>query len=117
MTECLWTRAGRWLADSTERLQIAEQTPAFGLLGVPAHTTSLSPTNAHLTPGAVRAALNRYSTWSHSQGVDLRDLAAMDLGDIVEPDGTGRREPWRLSGPGRVRYLWPSVATTPSPMR
>ena len=84
----LWTRAGRWLADSTERLQIAEQTPAFGLLGVPAHTTSLSPTNAHLTPGAVRAALNRYSTWSHSQGVDLRDLAAMDLGDIVEPDGT-----------------------------
>jgi formiminoglutamase len=82
-----WPRAGTWLADSTSRLETTGQQPAFGLLGVPAHTTSLSATHADLTPHAVREALNRYSTWSHSQQVDLRGLAAIDLGDIANPDG------------------------------
>ncbi|MCB0920644.1 MAG: arginase family protein [Actinobacteria bacterium] len=82
-----WPRAGTWLAESTSRLVTSGQQPVFGLLGVPAHETSLSATNAHLTPQAVREALNRYSTWSHSQQVDLRELAAFDLGDIEAPDG------------------------------
>ena len=82
-----WPRAGTWLADSTRHLATTGQPPVFGLLGVPAHITSLSSTNAHLTPRAVRDALNRYSTWSHSQQVDLRGLPAIDLGDIEDPDG------------------------------
>ena len=82
-----WPRAGTWLADSTRHLATTGQPPVFGLLGVPAHITSLSSTTAHLTPRAVRDALNRYSTWSHSQQVDLRGLPAIDLGDIEDPDG------------------------------
>ena len=82
-----WPRAGRWLSDSTAHLRNSGEVPALALLGVPAHSTSLSATNAHLTPQAVRVALDRYSTWSHSQQVDLRELAAIDLGDIADPDG------------------------------
>ncbi|MDQ1248405.1 MAG: formiminoglutamase, partial [Actinomycetota bacterium] len=61
--------------------------PVMGLLGVPAHLTSISPTNAHATPVVVREALARYSVWAESSGVDLRDLLAVDLGDIDHPDG------------------------------
>ncbi len=82
-----WPRAGEWLARSTEHLASSGGAARWGLIGIPAHTTSLSPTNADQTPSAVRAALNRYSTWVESQGTDLRDLAAADLGDVGEPDG------------------------------
>jgi len=58
-----------------------------GLLGVPACETSLSPTSAHLTPDAIRMALARYSTYSGSHDVDLRELDLRDLGDVDSPDG------------------------------
>lgn len=58
-----------------------------GLLGVPACETSLSPTSAHLTPDAIRAALARYSTFSATHEVDLRDLDLRDIGDVDSPDG------------------------------
>lgn len=57
------------------------------LLGVPACETSLSPTSAHLTPDAIRTTLARYSTYSSSHDVDLRDLDLRDLGDVDSPDG------------------------------
>jgi formiminoglutamase len=56
------------------------------VIGLPAHATSLSPTHAHETPSAVRAALLRYSTWSGDHGVDVADLRWRDAGD-VDPDG------------------------------
>ncbi|MEI8081645.1 MAG: arginase family protein [Actinomycetes bacterium] len=59
----------------------------MGLLGVPAHLTSISTSSAHTTPAAVRAALARYSTWVQSASVDLRDMWAADLGDVSDPDG------------------------------
>lgn len=58
-----------------------------GLLGVLACETSLSPTSAHLTPAAIRTALARYSTYSGSHAVDLRDFDLRDLGDVDSPDG------------------------------
>lgn len=58
-----------------------------GLLGVPACETSLSPTSAYLTPDAIRSALARYSTYSGTHNVDLRDLDLRDLGDVDSPDG------------------------------
>lgn len=76
-----WPRAGHWLRSG------ADDQPRLGVLGVPAHKTSLSPTNAHLTPGAVRQALDRYSTWSQTLQVDLQDLTVVDLGDVPDPDG------------------------------
>ncbi len=77
-----WPRAAAWLAGAGPR----EGRPDLGVLGVPAHLTSLSPTRADTTPGAVRAALARYGTYSTSLGRDLRDLRAVDLGDVPEPD-------------------------------
>ncbi|MFE6965360.1 arginase family protein [Agromyces sp. NPDC057679] len=86
----LWPRAGGWPAPETLD---PEASAALALLGVPAWRTSLSPTNAHTTPAAIRAALRRYSPAlvpSRQEGrdtVDLGELAVVDAGDIVEPDG------------------------------
>lgn len=74
-----WPRAASWLVGAHD------PSPRLALLGVPARLTSLSPTNAHLTPAAARATLVRYST-SSAGGLDLRALPAVDLGDVVEPD-------------------------------
>ena len=71
----------------------------LALLGVPASRTSLSPTNAHETPAAIRAALQRYSPalmpindadsagrTGSDGGRELADLRFADAGDITEPD-------------------------------
>ena len=69
----LWPRAGSWPAPVPgERADIA-------LAGIPTHTRSLSPTQAHLTPAAVREALRRYSV--HTAG-----LRVVDAGDAPDPD-------------------------------
>jgi formiminoglutamase len=83
-TDPLWPRAANWLAhpDALEA-SIAD----LGVLGVPAHRTSITPTNAHKTPAAVRDALLRYSTYSASHDLDVSELRALDLGDIEAPDG------------------------------
>ncbi len=65
----------------------------MALLGVPAHTTSLSPSRADGTPAAVRAALAGFSTYATSEHLDLADLMLVDLGDVRDPDTpSGRRE-------------------------
>lgn len=75
-----WPRAAHWLSGGSA-------SPEVAVLGVPAHRTSISPTGAHATPAAVREALLRYSTYSTAHAVDLADLAVVDAGDVVEPDG------------------------------
>ena len=57
-----------------------------GLLDIPAHRTSISQTNAHLTPAAIREALQRYSTMSYSADLDLGEITIQDLGAINDPD-------------------------------
>ena len=110
----LWPRAGGW--PPLDRL--APDAPVdLALLGVPAWRTSLSPTGAHATPGAVRDALSRYSPAlmpDRSRGSTatpipdggrlasgaaklsdggtpgprgLGELICVDLGDMAEPDG------------------------------
>lgn len=76
-----WPRASGWLAQGSS-------TPRLVVLGVPAHATSISPTQAHRTPAAVRQALQRYSTYSLEHDVDLADLPVLDAGDVTDPDGT-----------------------------
>jgi formiminoglutamase len=95
----LWPRAGGWPA-----LAELDRSTAVDLvlLGVPAWRTSLSPTNAHATPAAIRSALHRYSpalmpdrrpaversVGSEASGpADLSELGYADAGDIDEPDG------------------------------
>ncbi|GAA1829267.1 arginase family protein [Agromyces salentinus] len=97
-----WPRAGAWPA--LDELTAAASVDLL-LLGVPAWRTSLSPTNAHATPTAIREALRRYSpalmpdrTSGDAGGLGIRDLVDLviaDAGDIHEPDGA--------EGEGRTR--------------
>ena len=96
-----WPSAGEWLAASRPDGGGGPERPVdLGLLGVPAHLTSISTTQAHLTPGAVRDALLRFSSWAESMHSDLRALTVADLGDVPEPDGAAGEERTRamLSG-------------------
>lgn len=91
----LWPRSVTWLARGTDRWtaqiggrpseQPSEQ-PRLAVLGIPAQLTSLSASGAGATPASVRAALARFSTYQATSGLDLRQLWAVDLGDIVDPD-------------------------------
>lgn len=80
--DALWPRAGAWPALEGDGWDAA-------ILGVPAFRTSLSPTGAHATPSAVRAALRRYSpTLLGPPPIDLDEaLRIADAGDIENPDG------------------------------
>ena len=76
-----WPRASEWLAAGPRGRPVD-----LAFLGVPAFRTSLSPTRADRTPGAVRAALARFSTYAATRHFDLSELAPVDLGDIAGPD-------------------------------
>ncbi|GAA3212539.1 arginase family protein [Microbacterium terregens] len=78
----LWPRAGDWPA-----LDSFDGPVDMVLVGVPAWRTSLSPTGAHQTPPAVRAALRRYSPALMAGPIDLGTLRVADAGDVAEPDG------------------------------
>lgn len=91
----LWPRAAAWLANGTlenrasvERgdSKIGDFAVDLGVVGVPAHLTSISATGAHTTPAAVREALKRYSTWSWQHDTNIGELAPFDFGDSLEPD-------------------------------
>ncbi len=83
-----------WLPAS--RLLVSSPDPArrnAALMGVATYATSLSKRSSLDTPGAIRAALERYSTWSFRDGLDLLEhVALVDYGDVVDPDGPGGGE-------------------------
>jgi formiminoglutamase len=85
-----WPRASTWIRACTdEHAWPAARRPRpvqMALIGVPAHATSISPTRADTTPGAIRAALARYSTFVASADLDLTELMLVDLGDQSDPD-------------------------------
>jgi len=61
-----------------------------GLIGVPTYATSVSQRSATSTPAAIRAALERYSTWSFSDAHDIAEAVTLvDFGDVDSPDGPG----------------------------
>lgn len=81
-----WPRASAWLADAPAPRSDADAS-LLAVLGVPASQASISPSGAHATPAAVRRALGRFSTLvarPEPEGplLDLRDLQAVDLGDL-----------------------------------
>ncbi|RZI88086.1 MAG: formimidoylglutamase [Microbacterium sp.] len=82
-TDPLWPRAGGWpVWEHAADVDVV-------LLGAPAFRTSLSPTGAHATPGAVREALRRFSpTLMGPPPLDLSEvLRIADAGDVDDPDG------------------------------
>lgn len=87
----LWPRAAHWLAGRSPAAGPGSR-PRLAFLGVPTHTTSITPTGAHTTPAAVRAALMRYSTWATDGGCDIAKVAVADLGDVTDPDGPAGEE-------------------------
>ena len=80
--DSLWPTAAGWLTRHHDHRQPLD----LAVIGMPSSARSLSPTQAHLTPGAVREALRRYSTWSLDRGIDIGTLSNLDLGDISNPD-------------------------------
>jgi formiminoglutamase len=54
----------------------------LAVLGAPLARASISPSQAQLTPAAFRSALSRFSTHDGDHGVDLEELAVVDLGDV-----------------------------------
>jgi formiminoglutamase len=72
----LWPRAGVWPAPSGP--------VDLGLIGLPTSRTSLSATNAHETPAAVREALRYYSEYFHDASGE--PLSFADWGDVTDPD-------------------------------
>lgn len=76
-----WPTAAEWLSAGPRGTSVD-----LAVLGVPAFATSISRTGAHRTPEAVRRALERLSTWSSRDRVDLAELSAWDLGDVEDPD-------------------------------
>jgi formiminoglutamase len=79
----LWPRSGSWPA------AVAGERSDVVLVGIPTHTRSLSPTQAHLTPAAVREALRRYS-------LETAGLRIVDAGDAADPDAVDAA-PWIAS--------------------
>ena len=79
--------AREWLARGTR-----QGLPDLAVLGAPIHRASISLTNAHTTPPAIRAAMERFSTWDGDNNAQLEDLRVVDLGDVegddADPDAT-----------------------------
>ncbi len=74
---------------------------AAALLGVHTYASSVTPRSPRSTPEAVRAALERYSTWSWTDRRDLLEvLDVVDYGDVDEPDGADGRARVAKAGAG-----------------
>ncbi len=69
----LWPRASSWL-------QAQQPGSPVGLVGVPLSRSSISPSQAHLTPAAVREALHRFPVFHAGLDVDLPPI--FDHGDL-----------------------------------
>jgi len=81
----LWQRANTLFKPNLKQADIA-------LLGFPVHKSSITPNSCHLAPKAIRSALARYSTYSASTDVDLRDLKITDLGDVTGADSSNGKK-------------------------
>ena len=81
----LWQRANTLFKPNLKQADIA-------LLGFPVHKSSITPNSCHLAPKAIRSALARYSTYSASGDVDLRELKITDLGDVAGADSSNGKK-------------------------
>src|SRR5688500_3550538 len=83
MDDPLWPRASAWLAGGGAT---AAGAPLLAVLGLPLSQASISPSQSHTTPAAVRTALGRYSTLAALPDGTTADLGAVrvvDVGDLA----------------------------------
>ena len=83
-TDANWPRAAHLLEPANDRTGGAAVDIA--VMGLCASRRSISPTQAHTTPAAIRAALLRMSTWCWDHGIDLGTLRWLDAGDLTDLD-------------------------------
>ena len=74
-----WPRASAWLRGETPGANRAQLT----VVGAPVNQ-SITPGRCDLAPAAIRAALDRFSTYDFTTGLDIRDLTPNDLGDHLD---------------------------------
>jgi formiminoglutamase len=81
-----WPRASLWLEGGTA----PEAPPLLAVLGVPLRLGSITPGRCDLAPGAIRAALRRFSTWDFELEHDAGAAPVSDHGDLdvaaLQPD-------------------------------
>ena len=75
-----WPRASAWLREASGA------GPRLQVLGAPLRVRSLSGGRFDLAPGAVRAALDRFSTFDGE--VDVRSVSIRDAGDLPVHEAT-----------------------------
>lgn len=90
-----WPRAEAWLRRECQGGSLGPLT----VLGAPARRGSITPGHCDLAPGAIRAALDRFSTFDVDTGANLEDLDIRDRGDldIAELTPEESREPVRTA--------------------
>ena len=97
-----WPSAGEWLAGE----RIANTIGTLTILGAPIALGSISGGRCDLAPQAIRAAMDRYSTYDVEFGRDLRALAIHDCGDLKIADRSPEQalEPIREAVSKAVRH-------------
>ncbi|HMB30119.1 MAG TPA: agmatinase family protein [Blastocatellia bacterium] len=80
--DLFWPRASAWLAG-----EFASSTSGgLAVIGAPLRLGSITPGRCDLAPSAVRSILRKFSCYDIESDVDLRRLAARDLGDLPLAD-------------------------------
>lgn len=92
--------AREWLAGDATR-------PDIAVLGAPIAKASISPVQSWATPAAFRDALARFPTWDAEHRVDVAQLRARDLGDVVgdrdDPDARAAHDRIRAASTAAAR--------------
>src|SRR5262245_12354308 len=81
--DLFWPRASAWLAGEFAQSSSAGVLP---FIGAPCRLGSIPPGRCALAPAAVRSILRKFSCYDIESDVDLRRLAARDLGDLPLAD-------------------------------
>jgi len=77
-------RSGRSLL----RADLRADRLSAALIGIPTFASSITPRSEVSTPAAIRAALERFATFSWKDDLDLAELVdVVDYGDVPDPDG------------------------------
>lgn len=80
-----WPRASAWLAGEFTPSSLNSPV-GLAIIGAPLRLGSITPGRCDLAPDAVRAILRKFSVYDIESDVDLRQLAARDLGDLPLAD-------------------------------
>lgn len=93
-----WPTAAAWLAGGSD------DPDALVVAGVPIAEHAVTPSRYDLAPGAVRARLDRFSSWHSAELVELEQVAVRDAGDSTAPPPLGAPLTVLLGGHNAVTF-------------